>query len=104
MLVAGRREGKTTKTIRWLLEGHAIDRYPGWSRVIVTATEHEARRLRKEYALQYHQVYSVRDWTGRYQRGFAGVEVALEDADRILYDIVGNHRLGFVTITGVPSE
>jgi hypothetical protein len=99
--VAGRQDGKTLQTIAWLSLGHRIDIYPGWSRILLTVNEREADRLRKEYGLDDQQVYPFRDWMSRYKRGFArGLEVAIDNADMILQDLVGDQRLAFVTLTG----
>lgn len=38
--LAGRREGKTTRLIEWLLGGEPIDRWPSWSRVLIVHQDH----------------------------------------------------------------
>lgn len=45
MIISSRRTGKTTKMIDWLLAGHTIESYPGWSRVIVCTSTDEVIRL-----------------------------------------------------------
>lgn len=45
--VSGRQSGKTTKMIQWLLDGHEIEEYPGWSRVIVCISHAEVVRISK---------------------------------------------------------
>lgn len=101
-IVAGdRRQGKTTRLVDWLQQGERIDRYPGRSRILLTSHEREAQRVRKEFALDYHQVYSLRDWTHRYRQGFSqGLEVAIDDAELILRETVGNQRLAIISTTG----
>lgn len=67
--VAGRQTGKTTKMIAWLLEGHPINDYPGWSRAIVCATHemvvhvtHEVREATRiwEGTFPHHSLADLR--------------------------------------------
>jgi hypothetical protein len=39
-IIGERGSGRTTKLIKWLLEGKEQANYPGWSRVIVCASSH----------------------------------------------------------------
>jgi hypothetical protein len=38
-LLTGRRQGKTTELVDWLVKGKKIDKMPGWSRVLLVADE-----------------------------------------------------------------
>ena len=40
VIVTGRQGGKTSAIVDWLLEGHSIAPYPGWSRVIPVSYTH----------------------------------------------------------------
>jgi hypothetical protein len=67
LIVSGRGFGKTTKMIEWLLEGHAIDHYPGWSRVIACADSRQVvhvTSLVKFRTAHEHSMLSARDWDG----------------------------------------
>lgn len=48
VVLAGRREGKTTRLIEWLLGGEPIDKWPSWSRVLIAHKDH-LRYLREEF-------------------------------------------------------
>lgn len=49
-LVADRREGKTTALLAWLTAGHLLgDGYPGWSRMLIVATDQERARIRRHH-------------------------------------------------------
>jgi hypothetical protein len=36
-LVAGRGAGKSTTLVKWVMRGHPIKGYPGWSRILIAA-------------------------------------------------------------------
>ena len=50
-IVGDRQTGRTERLLKWMLQGYAIDEYPGWSRVVVCPTFRQVvwvqRRLRK---------------------------------------------------------
>lgn len=41
VVLAGRREGKTTRLIEWALQGRPLDAWPNWNRLILVATRRE---------------------------------------------------------------
>ena len=114
VMVRPRRGGKTTETIKWLMEpygtlpsafqGEALPGYrlrplPHGARVLLCVDEHRAEWVRREYPLVRDLVYSVCSWDGG--RGHPhGIEVALEDAESILYRAVGPCNLTRITISG----
>lgn len=104
MLVAGRREGKTTQVILWLAGAHKVEGNPGWSRILLTFSKTEADRLRMDYPVFARRIFSLREWTHTAARGLGGdLEIAIDNADMILQDLVGFHRLVYATLTGVPA-
>lgn len=98
IFVSGRRAGKTYKTIEWVKQGKEIRGYPYWDRVILTISIAEADRLRKQYNLDYRQVFSVHEWQHRRHGTGRQTEVVLDNADIILQDLVG--PLVGTTMTG----
>lgn len=98
VIVNGRQSGKTYALVQWVREGVATDSYPGWSRVILTITINEAERLRRDYELDYRQVFSVNEWqTARIGR--KPVEIAVDNADLVLASYLGQHPAQ-ITLTG----
>lgn len=98
VVVNGRQSGKTFQVVQWLKEGVETDSYPGWSRVLLCHSIEEADRLRKDYDLDYRQVFSVREWQGAHL-GRKPVEVALDNADLVLAHLLGQHP-SYITMTG----
>jgi len=110
IVVQKRRSGKTELCIQWLLGGHPIDNYPGWSRAIVCAAGKQsvittARRVKESTppqqsepkvnwkGLTNHEIAAVRKaiWTVRElpmcTRGvrLGDFEFVVDDADLILF-------------------
>lgn len=79
-IVTGRRGGKTTAMIAWLREQPS-------NRVIVTATEREAERLRREYNLEHYQVKAAERVRSGGLRG-QQVTVGVDNADWVLSNIL----------------
>ena len=118
VMVRDRGDGKTTETIKWLMEPYEmlpidLDRFendtrwnryrlrplPRGGRVLLCVDERRAEWVRREYPLVRDLVYSVCSWDGG--RGHPhGIEVALEDAESILYRAVGPCNLTRITISG----
>lgn len=109
VFLTGRRGGKTTKAIAWVAEGERTKGYPGWTRVLVTATYLERERLRKEHwgTLEDvdHRVYDLDTWCRAF--GLArSTEVCLDDFGLLhapLYAIIPG-TVTHVTMTGEPWE
>ena len=114
VMVRPRRGGKTTETIKWLLEPYGMlprnldDVPPGYrfrplrhgARILLCVDEQRAEWVRREYPLVRDLVHTVRSWDGGRGHGL-DVEVTLEDAESILYREVGPCNLTRITISGV---
>jgi hypothetical protein len=99
IIVRPRQTGKTFEMVKWVLAGRETHSYPGWSRVILTPTLDQADYIRKQYpALEYHQVYSWREWRERFP-GREFVEVAVDNADEVLAQAIGQ-RAAVASFTG----
>lgn len=93
-----RQGGKTTEVVEWIQQGARTDSYPGWSRVLLTHTVHDADRVRRDFGLDYHQVFSIEEWrTARLGR--LPVEVAMDNADIVLANLIGQWPV-MLTMTG----
>lgn len=88
VIVNGRQSGKTYQLIQWVKDGEKTDSYPGWSRILLCHSLDEAQRLRTQYDLDYHQVFSVDEWRHA-RKGRKPVEVALDNADLVLGMLLG---------------
>lgn len=102
-----RQAGKTNKLIEWIKEGHLIDSYPGWSRVILTSTIQEAdmirntklRLQRKEFDT-YRWVFSFDEWVRAAVPYSLGIEVAIDNVDMLLsYMLRGQGLIKVITLT-----
>lgn len=91
VMVRERREGKTTETIKWLLEDRT-------TRMLVCVDERRAAFILREHPFLIGRVSSLANWQHGWGRG-RDVEVAVDDAESILYDVVGPN-LTRITMTG----
>lgn len=98
VIVNGRQAGKTYRLVEWVKQGEQIDSYPGWSRVIVVQSVGEALLLRRDYGLNVRQVLSLKEW-GENRAGNSQVEIALDNADLVLGEIL-RKLPSVVSITG----
>jgi hypothetical protein len=100
VVLAGRREGKTTRLVEWLLGGESIDPWPCWSRVLIThkdslsfilgefdAADHELRKRGCTGGLG-KVVLTVGDYALTRLR-LADVEVAVDNADELIAQQLG---------------
>lgn len=100
VLVAPRRAGKTHRAVVWVNAGSPHHLYPFWTRIILTVNEREADRLRKDFGLDYRQVFSIREFReGRFPN--PDLETLVDDLDLIVSDLL-RIRPTVATITGVP--
>lgn len=114
VIVAGRRQGKTTQLLEWLKEAKRTDSYPFWDRVLLVHTTREAQRLRidlrteaeekgiEDSGLYYNLVYSYEEWKGAYL-GVCPVDIAVDNLDFLI-----SHHFGqtpkLVSIHGRPYK
>jgi hypothetical protein len=114
-IILDQGEGKTTKLIKWVKQGHEINTWPYWSRIIITHTMQNAdllrNTMRKEHGmdrigLDYHQVFFLGEWQNRGQGAQReSVEVGLDNADLVLQEVLGDYtKLSVVTATGEFEE
>lgn len=98
-----RRNGKTTEAVEWVLAGEATDSYPFWTRVLLVSSIDAADNVRSQFpALDYRQVFAWDEWR-RARLGTRPVEVALDNADILIAQTIGQvARL--VTLTGEPAN
>ena len=101
VMVRDRRQGKTTETIKWLMEPYQMRPKMGSpERVLLCINEQRADWVRREYPYARELVYSIRSWDGGLGRP-RGIEIALDDADSLLYNAVGPCNLTRVTLSGI---
>jgi hypothetical protein len=101
VVLAGRQEGKTTRLIEWLIGGEPLDKWPSWSRVLIT---HESA-LPYLRSSQFHAadaelrkkgcigglgkiVLTVGDYAITRLR-LADVEVAVDNAEEMIAQQIG---------------
>lgn len=102
VIVRGRQAGKTHDLVQWVKQGEETDSYPGWSRVILTHSIHEAERIRSLYELDYRQVFSAEEWkTARLGR--RPVQIAVDNAELVLASYLRQHP-DQIAVTGEASE
>jgi hypothetical protein len=100
VVLAGKREGKTTRLIEWLLGGELIDKWPSWSRVLITS-KHALPYILGEFDAADSElrkrgcpgglgkvVLTVGDYALTRLR-LADVEVAVDNADELIAQQLG---------------
>ena len=105
LIIRPRQTGKTYELVQWVKEGERTTYWPFWSRTIVTFSEHEAKRLMREYDLKPGQVFSTTGWRRERNVSFNAnrrPEVAVDNADLILTDLLGGFEKA--TMTGEPYD
>lgn len=114
-VVGERYEGRTTALVRWLCEGRPIDGWPGWSRLLIVATDQRVLQVHHDHP-ELNRV--LRDagcegglgkvvlgpsdirGGGPGLRGMQGVEVAIDDAETLLPALAGLNRVRVLAVTG----
>jgi hypothetical protein len=112
-LLAGRREGKTTRLVEWLLQGEQIEPWPGWSRVLVVATADRIDPIRDNFRAADQElrekgcagglgkvVLSAGSYALHRLR-LSDVEVAVDSAEDLITQQLG-FRPDVVSMTGAP--
>lgn len=98
-MIADRQEGKTRHLIEWLLEGNAVNYFPGWDRIILVSSRFEVDTLRNDPQISHTQVFTVDEWIevlGR--KGTGPLKIAIDNVDYIL-----NRMFSFATGTIVKA-
>lgn len=115
VMVTGRQGGKTSAMIQWMLNGHSINHYPYWSRVIVcpsiTQVMYFSKRLREatdDLDEDERWVWDLRKavWcvddlvaVGKHH-GIQDIEIGIDDAEMFISRLLTGQRLSFMTLTG----
>lgn len=116
-----RQTGRTTHLAAWLIWGHEIEGWPGWSRVLVVLDEQRVRSLMHEWCTEGTELHglhlALRDrFTPSYGkliitlselRGLRGVdpriEIALDDAEAVLAHALHGRLPAVLAITGTGT-
>lgn len=94
-VIADRQQGKSTALVTWLLGGHRVWGWPGWSRVLVVAHGQRAAEYIERMPQLQHELWGKRTGglgklviTVEEMRGLRGldptVEFALDDVEALL--------------------
>lgn len=105
LLATGRANGKTFKAIQWVLEGHEVSGYPGWSRVMIVPNLQQFEHIRKDWWEKIedfdHRIYTAEDWRNAHNVQ-GSTEVCLDNAEWFLPGMPGN--LTHLTMTAKEWE
>lgn len=117
VILGDRQTGKTTKLVEWLIQGHAIHSYPGWSRILVCANHAQVRwatdavkemtadwpKVRSTWDLR-KAVWGLGDLNGAGIRGVSReVEIAVDNLDMVVAMYLSRMPV-VVSMTGRPHE
>lgn len=115
VITDGRQTGRTTALLRWLIGGHPVDGWPGWSRVLIVATARDAQRIIVDYPELQHElrhrftpalgklVISVHELPHVLHVADPAVAYAVDNADWIIEHALGV-RPAVLTIEGVATD
>lgn len=116
-----RQTGRTTRLAAWLIWGHEIDNWPGWSRVLVVLDDQRARGLMHEWCTEGTELHglhlALRERfqpslgklviTLRELLGLRGadprIEWAIDDADAVLAHALHGLFPAVITIEGTGT-
>ena len=115
VIVGDRQTGRTTALLRWLIGGHPVDGWPGWSRVLIVSTAQDAQRILTDYpdlqsglravfppalgkvVISLHELAHVRRVVD------PGVSFAVDNADQLIaYSL--SVRPAVITLCGVAVD
>lgn len=104
-IIGDRRSGKTTELLEWILDGHPRDTFPYWSRIIISFSDREARRLRNILKMARPSldisewVFSVEQWQleRRGIKNYTGLSIAIDEASYILEQYIGHVDVATLT-------
>jgi len=118
VVTAQRRTGRTTALATWLLDGHSVPGWPGWSRVLVLADARRCQQIIDELAGVHAALreagtpgfgklaISLAELHTLATRGRGridpGVTFALDDADWIITHACGGITPALISIEGTP--
>lgn len=110
--------GKTTEAVEWLLEGDRASNSLGWTRALLVANEAESRRIRgivrgkafgllryenfQRYGIPVVSVVDVR-FSPEKVLPSQGVQVMVDDVDRVLSALLGTQLAGVTITTDEPA-
>jgi len=111
VLLAKRREGRTTELLRWLTNGRRISSYPGWSRILVCAHEQAVVDLTRHAGPVRDNpwrkcIFTINDLESATRGAIrpGTVEYAIDDAEQLLWRMLPR-RVGLpavISFTGIP--
>jgi hypothetical protein len=111
VLLAQRREGRTTQLMDWLMKGHRITSYPGWSRILVCAHKRQVVELTLNAGRLAENpwrkcIFTLDDLESAARGAIrpGTVEYAIDDAEQLLWRMLPG-RVGLpalISFTGVP--
>jgi hypothetical protein len=111
-----RQAGKTTDLVHWVLDGHELYGWPGWSRVLLVSSPElvgwitqrfttEDQALKADFPPGLPAVVLTHNQWYRQARGRnrAGLEIAVDDADHLIFAALGAVPT-VIALTGSPAE
>lgn len=121
VIADGRTTGRTTRLAAWLIWGHEIDTWPGWSRVLVVLDAQRAQCLAHEWSTEGTELHGLhRTLRERFEPSYGKlvitlrellglhgidwrIEVALDDADAVLAHALHGLLPAVVAIEGTGT-
>lgn len=103
--VGGRQVGKTTRLVHWLVEGRAITKGVGWTRVIFVSSAAERERIINMLLAEYGAIV---DWSALVRSpgpnslqgiNMQATEIGIDEVQWFLSSMF-NAQIGYLTITG----
>lgn len=107
VLAADRQQGKTTHLLAWLADGHKIDTYPGWSRIIVFTHRGALHEAAHDNWSWNKYLFSINDLRSAMRGAIrpGTVEYALDDAHLLIADALKvNQSPAMISLTGTPVD
>lgn len=106
LIRADRQTGVTTALATWVRDGEVYTAgkvVPQYTRVIIVATEQDAKIAARAHKLNWRQVRSVHSWMSSGIHAQQGVSVAFDNLDAVLHVIAGG-GVPVIATTGMISE
>jgi hypothetical protein len=116
-----RQTGRTTRLAAWLIWGHEVEGWPGWSRVLVVLDEQRVQHLMHEWCTEGTELHGLHQtMRERFQPSYGkliitlrellglrgadrAVEIALDDADAVLTHALHGLRPAVVAFEGTGT-